>query len=85
MTSTRTPTIKVHSHRGEDGAKVLAAAGIGAIVRRDGYRRYWMIASLSGQLAQLVAVHRTSSNTRPQVVAHASALTLIRPAQVGAK
>lgn len=76
--STNTTTVLVHSHRGEDGANVLAEAGPGAVVRRAGYRRHWVITSTAGQLVQLVAKRHHPAERPARCTAHASALTLIR-------
>lgn len=81
---TTTPTVKIHSHRGEDGANVLAVVGPGATVRRAGYQRHWLITATSGQLVSLIAKNGHPDQRRAMTMAHADDLTLIRqPGQLG--
>lgn len=80
MSTNTKNTVLVHSHRGEDGANVLATAGPGAIVRRAGYRRHWVVTSTAGQLVQLVARHHHPAERPARCTTHADELTLVRRA-----
>lgn len=68
--------LMIHSHRGEDGATVLAEAGPGDVVRRIGYRRHWFIESNDGQTVLVYAKRGTG-----EMRVHASELTLISKAK----
>lgn len=68
--------LMIHSHRGEDGATVLAEAGRGDVVRRIGYRRHWIIVGNVGQIVNVVAKNGPGDSD-----VHASELTLISKAK----